>query len=129
MNNTQKTILKRNEAIEKTQYNEGECEIENASFTPLFFQNNGATGEEATRFHIVLAEKMVFFNFGHKNLLCFFRISPSASLIIGILWFMCSHGHWRVLYIVLTMFLLPLQSIFSVVFCYNVTKFPVCISE
>ena len=61
MNNTQKTILKQNETIEKTHYIEHDCETENARFTPLFFQNNGATGEEATRFHLVLAEKMNFF--------------------------------------------------------------------
>ena len=72
MNNTQKTILKQNETIEKTHYIERECEIENASFTPFFFQNNGATGEEATRFQIVLAEKMNFFNFWTRKYSMFF---------------------------------------------------------
>ena len=53
----QKTILKQNETIKKTQYKERVREIENASFTPVF-STNGATGEEATPFHKVLAEKL-----------------------------------------------------------------------
>ena len=58
MNKPQETILKQNETILKTQYNERVCEIENASFTPLVFSTNGATGEEATHFQNVLAEKL-----------------------------------------------------------------------
>ena len=58
MNKPQKTILKRNETIKRTQYNERVREIENASFTPLVFSTNGATGEDATHFHKVLAEKL-----------------------------------------------------------------------
>ena len=54
----QKTILKQNATIKKTQYNERVREIENASFKPLVFSTNGATGEEATPFHKVLAEKI-----------------------------------------------------------------------
>ena len=33
-------------------------EIENTSFTPLVFSTSGVTGEEATHFHEVLAEKL-----------------------------------------------------------------------
>ena len=58
VNKPQKTILKQNETIKKTQYNERVREIENASFTPLVFSTKGATGEEETHFHKVLAEKL-----------------------------------------------------------------------
>ena len=38
--------------------NERVREIKNASFTTLLFSTNGATGEEASHFHKVLAEKL-----------------------------------------------------------------------
>ena len=51
VNKPPKTILKQNETIKKTEYDERVREIENATFTPLVFSTNGVTGEEETQFH------------------------------------------------------------------------------
>ncbi len=51
-------ILEEHENQKKSAYQERVQNIEHASFTPLVFATNGAMGEEATRYHAVLAEKL-----------------------------------------------------------------------
>ena len=53
-----KPLLKSHENRKKTEYNDRVLQVEHASFTPLVFATNGAMGEEAERYHAVLAEKM-----------------------------------------------------------------------
>ena len=53
-----KPLLKTHENRKKVEYNERVLQVEHASFTPLIFATNGAMGEEAERYHAILAEKM-----------------------------------------------------------------------
>ena len=51
-------LLMTNENRKKVEYNDRVLQVEHASFTPLIFATNGAMGEEAERYHAILAEKM-----------------------------------------------------------------------
>ena len=52
-----KPLLKTHENRKKVEYNDRVLQAEHASFTPLIFATNGAMGEEAERYHAILAEK------------------------------------------------------------------------
>ena len=53
-----KPLLKAHENRKKVEYNDRVLLVEHASFTPLIFATNGAMGQEAERYHAILAEKM-----------------------------------------------------------------------
>ena len=48
-------LLKTIENRKKVEYNDRVLQVEHASFTPLIFATNGAMGEEAERYHAILA--------------------------------------------------------------------------
>ena len=51
-------LLITHENRKKVEYNDRVLQVEHASFTPLIFATNVPMGEEAERYHAILAEKM-----------------------------------------------------------------------
>ena len=53
-----KSLLMPHEHRKKVEYNERVLQVEHASFAPLVFATNGAMGEEAQRYHSILADRL-----------------------------------------------------------------------
>ena len=75
-------ILNANESAKKREYGDRVREIEHASFTPLVFTTNGAMGEETSRFHRMLADKMCSrSNYTYSETINYIRLRLSSKIL------------------------------------------------